>query len=101
MRDRRCKRDLSDRRRDYGSKRPVSAVAGRKARGALLNNFSRGNNELSRTRPKHMLQDRVRRGNGVGVAVRRSEDTEAPDEWDQGLKREAPHQIANSGERHR
>lgn len=48
-------------RRDYGSgnKRPVSAVAGRKTRGggALLNNFNRAT-ELSRTRPKHMLQDR-------------------------------------------
>ena len=39
-----CRNASFLRRRDYGSKRPVSAVAGRKTRGALLNNYSRGNN---------------------------------------------------------
>ena len=44
------------------NKRPVSAVAARKNRGnsgnTMLNNFSRVN-DLSRTRPKHMMQDKV------------------------------------------
>ena len=44
-------------------KRPNSAVAARKNRGgsgAMMNNYSRGGNtDLSRTRPKNMLQDKV------------------------------------------
>ena len=45
-------------------KRPNSAVAARKNRGGsgatMMNNYSRGGNtDLSRTRPKKMLQDKV------------------------------------------
>ena len=52
------------RQQSMAIKRPASAVAPRKNRGGssatMMNNYSRGGNpDLSRTRPKNMLQDKV------------------------------------------